>query len=168
MGVAPSYKGALNLGFQPTACRLSSARNCLFAVKSRALSLFHPSFPLCLSLCHSPSVGFTFGLAFALILALFPAVLSVPTKAQRIHGTAALLSAFCNSSERASVPRPLRDDTSRVFRTRTWLAHVTNASGMIRPRHLNIFSSQLRRSVRPWFRQRLSFKCDTSLYRSYG
>lgn len=109
------------MGFQPTACRLSSARNCLFAVKSVSISLSLSCFlslflSFALSRLHlrpSPSPS----------LSLFSrGSFPVPAKAQRIHGFLLL------SATRANVSRgPRRDGTSRVFRTRTWLAHVTSA-----------------------------------------
>lgn len=86
----PFVKGVLDLGFQPTttACRLSSARNCLFAVKvsslffSLSLSLFLPFTLGRLHLRPSPS---PFVLAF-FSRGSFP----VPAKAQRIHEKASL------------------------------------------------------------------------------
>lgn len=86
----PFVKGALDLGFQPTtACRLSSARNCLFAVKVSSLFL---SLSLILFSYHSTSVGFTFGprprpsSSRFFSRGSFP----VPAKAQRIHEKASL------------------------------------------------------------------------------
>lgn len=120
----PFVKGALDLGFQPTtACRLSSARNCLFAVKVSSLFLF---LSLIFFSYHSTSVGFTFGPRPRPSSSrfFFPRLFS----RARQSATNTREGFALPSTTRANVSRdPRRDGTSRVFRTRTWLAHLTSA-----------------------------------------